>query len=575
MADNLETEEEAENWITEADSFGVFRCYFDFLPQRDPLAGQPVEELCDAPGLGEPVHDSDEYSLSSHRSPTGIAWLRHSVEESAADGEDKNESVDDAPDFGPFSNASQFRLTDHFYGRSDVYSLDNFDDLLHVLRSDGFNIADLSNFSARKAEDLLDNYEPPKGVFSASDGWLESSVAISLPKSCSKHKTEEAAPKYSVQGVVHRQLLSIIKTIVEDQNSRFAHKHHWYGHEMYWNPPRSRTHGTPPRLPLPPGSTTIDVRSYTCDEPENPPPAPIRVYTDCYNSNVMLHAEAELRKRPRDPDDAPDVEQVIFPLLFWSDSTHLSSFGSASLWPVYMYFGNLSKYVRGRPTEFAAQHVAYIPEVSSLYPLHFPHYLTLRHTYSQLPDTLKDFYMQEFGQKPMADVLKFCKRELFQQIWLLLLDDEFMQAYEHGMKLLCRDGITCRLFPCIFTYSADYLEKYTIHCTLSTIEAHDCIRVLATALRPQARCPCPHCLIWMTDIAESGSKRDLRWRAKKRQDTENLRRDILDARRYLFQGHALTNARLTSCLDAHSLNPIQVSMRSAHNLARWWELMIL
>ena len=79
----------------------------------------------------------------------------------------------------------------------------------------------------------------------------------------------------------------------------------------------------------------------------------------------------------------------------------------------------------------------------------------------------------------------------------------------------------------------------------------------------------------MTDIAESGSKRDLRWRAKKRQDTENLRRDILDARRYLFQGHALTNARLTSCLDAHSLNPIQVSMRSAHNLARWWELMIL
>ncbi|KAI1786911.1 hypothetical protein LXA43DRAFT_849065, partial [Ganoderma leucocontextum] len=139
--------------------------------------------------------------------------------------------------YGPFENASQFRLTDHFYGRSDVHSLDNFDDLLHVIRSDGFNPADLDNFSARKAEDLLEKYEPPTGAFSASDGWLESCVEIPLPKSRSKYRTEDATPKYKVEGVVHRRLLSLIKTMVEDQNSRFAHKHHWYGHEMYWNPP--------------------------------------------------------------------------------------------------------------------------------------------------------------------------------------------------------------------------------------------------------------------------------------------------------------------------------------------------
>ena len=450
-------EEDGDEWLTEPDGFGVFQRYFDILPQRDPLAVQLVEELCDAPGLGDAVHERDDGCQSPHSdNPPGIAWLRPSVEEYVSDDDGDDETKVEI-DYSPFENASQFRLTDHFYGRSDVHSLDNFDDLLHILRSETFDTADLADFSARKAENLLDKYEPPTGVFSTSDGWVESCVPIPLPKSRSKHKTEEAAPKYEVKGVVHRPLLSLIKTIVEDQNSRFAHKHHWYGHEMYWNPPRSRAHSTPPPLPLPPGLTSISVHMYTSDEPEAAPPTPIRVYTDCYNSNAMLREEAKLRKQPRNPDDGPEVEQVVFPLLFWSDATHLSTFGTASLWPIYMYFGSLSKYVRGRPTEFAAQHVAYIPDVSHVHAFSWLHWL--KYSHFQLPDALKDFYMQEHGHKPTADVLKFCKRELFQQIWLLLLDDDFMQAYQHGIKLLCGDGVTRRLFPRIFTYSADYPEK--------------------------------------------------------------------------------------------------------------------
>lgn len=34
-----------------------------------------------------------------------------------------------------------------------------------------------------------------------------------------------------------------------------------------------------------------------------------------------------------------------------------------------------------------------------------------------------------------------------------------MHAYEHGFVLLCGDGITRRLFPRFFCYSADYPEK--------------------------------------------------------------------------------------------------------------------
>jgi hypothetical protein len=42
----------------------------------------------------------------------------------------------------------------------------------------------------------------------------------------------------------------------------------------------------------------------------------------------------------------------------------------------------------------------------------------------------------------------------------LLLDEEFLNAYQHGMVIECCDGATRRFYPRIFTYSADYQEKY-------------------------------------------------------------------------------------------------------------------
>lgn len=46
-----------------------------------------------------------------------------------------------------------------------------------------------------------------------------------------------------------------------------------------------------------------------------------------------------------------------------------------------------------------------------------------------------------------------------QSIWDILLDDDFMYAYEHGFIIECADGVIRRLFPRFFTYSADYPEK--------------------------------------------------------------------------------------------------------------------
>ena len=58
-----------------------------------------------------------------------------------------------------------------------------------------------------------------------------------------------------------------------------------------------------------------------------------------------------------------DLEAFVAGIIFYSDVTHLTNFGTASLYPMYMYIGNQSQYSRAKPSEFAAHHIAYIPNV--------------------------------------------------------------------------------------------------------------------------------------------------------------------------------------------------------------------
>jgi len=44
-------------------------------------------------------------------------------------------------------------------------------------------------------------------------------------------------------------------------------------------------------------------------------------------------------------------------------------------------------------------------------------------------------------------------------VWELLLNDDLMKAYEKGLIITCGDGVTWKVFPHLFTYSADYPEK--------------------------------------------------------------------------------------------------------------------
>jgi hypothetical protein len=64
-----------------------------------------------------------------------------------------------------------------------------------------------------------------------------------------------------------------------------------------------------------------------------------------------------------------------------------------------------------------------------------------------------------FGEPASSSTFTHLKRELVHAIWELILDGKFVEAYKHGIVIRCSDGITRRVFPRFFSYSADYPEK--------------------------------------------------------------------------------------------------------------------
>jgi hypothetical protein len=86
----------------------------------------------------------------------------------------------------------------------------------------------------------------------------------------------------------------------------------------------------------------------------------------------------------------------------------------------------------------------------------------------QLPDAFKDFASKHMdGKKPSDKFMAHCRCELLYEQWDILLDNEFLEAYQHGIVFECCDGIIRRFYPRILTYSADYKEKYVGRVLLS------------------------------------------------------------------------------------------------------------
>ena len=192
-----------------------------------------------------------------------------------------------------------------------------------VLSAKEFNLKDLGDFSAQRENKRLDNSDSSSQKSPLmGDGWLESSVSISIPTGIRNANGAD----FTVPGLHHRTLLSVMKSALTDVTSQ---RFHFSPFKRIWKRPSG------------------------VEE---------RIFDEMYTSDAWLDAHDTLQKQRSEP--GCKLEKVILGLLFWSDSTHLTSFGTASVWPLYMYFANLSKYFRGKPGSGASHHVAYIPKVS-------------------------------------------------------------------------------------------------------------------------------------------------------------------------------------------------------------------
>ncbi|KAG2005526.1 hypothetical protein CC2G_001925 [Coprinopsis cinerea AmutBmut pab1-1] len=397
--------------------------------------------------------------------------------------EDEEESTN--PYF-PFPGESSFRLGNWHWGNISGKSQNTLKSLVDIVGSPSFDPDEIRSTNFPQIYKILGSSDAKAAHPTWGEGtsWLKTDVQIDVPFN-TRCKKPGSIP-YTMPGFHHRPLVPVIrdKLSATPESDHF----HYSPFELRWKPGANK---------------------------EN-----VQVHGEIYTSPAFLAEHENLLNSPKEP--GCDLPRHIVALMFGSDATMLAQFGNAKLWPLYMFFGNDSKYRRSKPSNGLAEHVA---------------------TFEKLPDDFKDFYMQHSG-RPNVDptVMTHCHRELFHAFWKIILDDEFLEAYEHGIVVECPDGKKRRFYPRIFTYSADYPEK-----------------VLIAGIRNLGKCPCPRCHVLLTEAYRVGQARDMQNRENlKRRDTIKRRSTIKLARSYIYD-HKLSvnNEGVEGLLQPSSLVPTQ------------------
>jgi hypothetical protein len=173
----------------------------------------------------------------------------------------------------------------------------------------------------------------------------------------------------------------------------------------------------------------------------------------------------------------------------------------------------------------------------------------------QIPESFKKWFHDRYAKTPSAPVHAHLKREIMQAVWLLLLDEDLMRAYIHGLEITCGDGVKRLIFPRFFVYSADYPEKY-IPLLSCRDNSHSTFRVLLATIRSLAKCPCPRCFIRKDQIDGSGTIPDMKRRLHERKDTSSWRNLIKSVRDKLYaKGKALMSGAVNERLKEFSWVP--------------------
>lgn len=238
--------------------------------------------------------------------------------------------------FQPYPNKNSFLLGNWYWRDGVQKSQQSFNNLVDIISNPDFNAADIREVNWKKINASLT--EPgPIGHSSSLEqeaewedeesGWVKTPITIGVPFT---QRAKNPGPKnYTISGFYHRSLTSVIK---EKLGNKAECEHfHYEPFELYWHPKGGKLEG--------------------------------RVYGELYSSPEFIKVHDELQESTREAECK--LPKVVLALMFWSDTTHLTSFGKAQLWPLYMGFGNESKYRRCRPSLHLLNHVAYFEKVYS------------------------------------------------------------------------------------------------------------------------------------------------------------------------------------------------------------------
>ena len=298
---------------TVKNSFGMYR-EFPCIPTHNPDDFVTLDQLSD---VRAPPATTDSHPTEN--SPFSLSIVSMSESPSTS--------------YAPFANSSIFGLMNWMWTGSAMKSVSEMVRLVDFLKSDDFKKEDITGFDVRKETTNLDKSlefdKTHDGSDGSHDGWREAEIEIQVPDG-QIHASDDDIPTFSVPGLHYRSLTAIIKSAFQDPASKCFH---YTPFKCFWKP--------------------------------GPTEPPQRVHDKIYSSDAMVEAYVELWNGPREP--GCDLEQVIAAVMYWSDSTHLANFGTAALWPLYIFFGNQSKWLRGKPRTASCHHAAYIPKASPIF----------------------------------------------------------------------------------------------------------------------------------------------------------------------------------------------------------------
>jgi hypothetical protein len=269
-------------------------------------------------GILREYHHRPSYDPDTHVSPEDLANF-------ICDAPSDVSVLTHPPPPWPFENMSKFLLMNWANSGSTQKSEAEITRLgREVFSSPDFKVEDLAGFDAHRENRRLDAamVAMESDTLSPRDGWRELTVSIDVPVPTRGSPSRS----FRIPGLHCRSLTQVMKAAWSEN---IARKFHLSPFKQFHVHPQTKTE--------------------------------TRMYDEVYTSDSWIDAHNELQKCPNEPGCR--LEKVIAGLMFWSDSTHLTNFGTAKVWPLYLYFANLSKYIRAQPGSGACHHVAYIPSV--------------------------------------------------------------------------------------------------------------------------------------------------------------------------------------------------------------------